>query len=187
MESFLQIQWQKYNKRTEKKIQKDYREKTGLLLNIQKQGFGTTNDCNTARWFFSDSQLASQITKVDENLLNRFATISNVLPCGFEVNYMTFEQFCTETAEYCVRLYPWYYMLPTVHKVLVDGSSVSKFTLLPIGKLSEEASEVRNKDLWNFRLNHTCKFSRTFTNRDLFQRLLSTSDHVICSTYHYKF
>jgi len=75
-------------------------------LDIPKQGFGTTNDGNTARRFFSDPQLASQITKVDENLINRFATISNVLACGFEINYMTFEQFCTETAEYYVRLYP---------------------------------------------------------------------------------
>jgi len=170
-----------------KKIQKDYREKAGLLLDIPKQGFGTTNDGNTARRFFSDPQLASQITKVDENLINRYATISNVLACGFEINYMTFEQFCTETAEYYVRLYPWYYMPPTVHKVLVHGSRKAKFAILPIGQLSEEALEARNKDVRNFWLNHTRKFCRTTTNRDLFQRLLSTSDPVICSTYHYKF
>lgn len=169
-----------------KKIQKDYREKTGLLLDITKQGFGTTNDGNTAKRFFSDPQLAFQITKVDENLINRFATISNVLASGFEINYVTFEQFCTETAEYYVQCYPWYYMPPTVHNILVHGSSVAKFALLPIGQLSEEALEARNKDVRNFRLNYTRKFSRTITNQDLFQRLLSTSDPVICSTY-YKF
>jgi len=65
-------------------------------------------------------------------------------------------------------------MLPTVHKILVHGSSVAKFALLPIGQLSEEALEARNKYLRNFLLNHTRKFSRTITNRDLFQRLLHT-------------
>lgn len=52
--------------------------------------------------------------------------------------------------------------------------------------ISEEALEARNKDVRNFRLNHTRKFSRTITNRNLFQRLSSTSDPVICSTCHYK-
>lgn len=161
-----------------KKIQKDYRERTGLLLDIPKQGFGTTNDGNTARRFFSDPQLASRITNVDKNLINRFATISNVLASGFEINYVTFEQFCTETAEYYVQCYLWYYMPPTIHKILVHGSSVAKFALLPIGQLSEKALEARNKDVRNLRLNHTRKFSRTITNRDFFQRLLFTPDPV---------
>lgn len=46
-------------------------------------------------------------------------------------------------------------MPPTVHKVLVHGSSEAKFDLLPIGQLSEEALEARNKDVRHFRLNHT--------------------------------
>jgi len=159
--------------------------KTGLLLDIPKQGFGTTNDGNMARRFFSDTHLASQMTQVDENLINRFATISSVLASGFEINYITFEQFCTETAKY--QCYPWYYIPPTVHKILVHGSSVAKFALLSIAQLSEEVLEARNKYVKNFRLNHTRKFSRTITNQDLFQRLLCTSDPVICSTYCYKF
>jgi len=98
---------------------------------------------------------------------------------------VTFEQFCTETAEYYVQCYPWYYMPHTVHKILVHGSSVAKFSLLPIGQLSE-VLEARNKDVRHFQLNHTRKFYRTITNRDLYQRLLFTSDPVICSTYYYK-
>lgn len=80
---------------------------TVILLDISKPGFGTTNDGNTAGRFFSDPQLISQITQVDENLINRFDTKSYVLASGFEINYMTIEQLCTKTAEYCVRLYPW--------------------------------------------------------------------------------
>ncbi|KAL4103807.1 hypothetical protein QTP88_019142 [Uroleucon formosanum] len=75
-------------------------------LLARSQGFGTTNDGNTAGRFFSDPQLISQITQVDENLINRFDTKSYVLASGFEINYMTIEQLCTKTAEYCVRLYP---------------------------------------------------------------------------------
>ncbi|KAL4103832.1 hypothetical protein QTP88_019167 [Uroleucon formosanum] len=83
----------------------EVREKFKQFFNLPA-GFGTTNDGNTAGRFFSDPQLISQITQVDENLINRFDTKSYVLASGFEINYMTIEQLCTKTAEYCVRLYP---------------------------------------------------------------------------------
>lgn len=70
-------------------------------------------------------------------------------------------------------------------ETMYDRSSVAKFSLLPIGQLSE-VLEARNKDVRHFQLNHTRKFYRTITNRDLYQRLLFTSDPVICSTYYYK-
>lgn len=40
-------------------------------------------------FLFSNPQLAFQITEVDENLINRFVTISYA--SGFEINYTTFE------------------------------------------------------------------------------------------------
>jgi hypothetical protein len=39
-------------KRRKVKIQNLFREKLGLLIDIPKPGFGTTNDRNTARRFF---------------------------------------------------------------------------------------------------------------------------------------
>jgi len=45
------------------------------------------------------------------------------------------------TAQLYVELYDWYRMPPSVHKVLIHGALVIKYSLLPIGFLSEEAQE----------------------------------------------
>lgn len=50
-----------------------------------------------------------------------------------------------DTAKLYVQLYPWYPMTPTVHKILIHGATVIENALLPIGQLSEEAAEARNK------------------------------------------
>ena len=42
-----------------------------------------------------------------------------------------------------------------------------KHALVPIGELSEEAAEAKNKDIKLFRLQHTRKISGTATNTDL--------------------
>jgi hypothetical protein len=50
-----------------------------------------------------------------------------------------------------VKEYPWFYMPPSVHKVLVHGADIVSGAILPVGQLSEEAQESRNKDLIYFR------------------------------------
>jgi len=46
-----------------------------------------------------------------------------------------------------VSPYTWYYMLASVHKLLIHGSAIVSAALPPIGLLSEEAQEARNKDI----------------------------------------
>lgn len=72
-------------------------------------------------------------------------------------------------------------MPSTVHKILVHGAEVIKSAILPIGQLSEEAMEARNKDLRNYREHHTRKTSRCENNEDLLHALLVSSDPVISS------
>lgn len=69
----------------------------------------------------------------------------------------------------------------TLHKILVHSTEVVKSSLLPIGQLSEEAQEARNKDCRRFREHHTRKRSRIATNTDLLHMLLLTSDPLINS------
>ena len=72
--------------------------------------------------------------------------------------------------------------MPTsVHKLLIHGAEIVKYALLPIGQLSEDAQESRNKDIKNFRLHHSRKCSRESNMRDIFNRLLSTSDPFLSS------
>ena len=61
---------------------------------------------------------------------------------------------------------------------MIDGKTISA-ALLPIGQLSDEAQEARNKDLKKFRESFARKISKEETNKDLMRRLLVTSDPVI--------
>lgn len=66
-------------------------------------------------------------------LIKRFGTILSVMASGYEINTVTFEVYGIETAKLFVELYPWYYMLPSVHKILLHGADVIRHALLPIG------------------------------------------------------
>lgn len=108
---------------------------------------GNSNDGNTARRFFQNSEKAAKITGLDEVLIKRCGAILSVMSSGMQVHVHKFEKYCLETARLLTSKYPWYYMPVTVHKVLIHGSRVIQHFLVPIGQLSEEAQESRNKDL----------------------------------------
>jgi len=61
-------------------------------------------------------------------------------------------------------------MPSSVHKILVHGGKVIKSALLPIGQLTEEAQEARNKDFKRFREYNTRKCNRYATNADLIHK-----------------
>lgn len=86
-----------------------------------------------------------------------------------------------ETAKLFVQDYGWYYMSPSVHKLLIHGEAIISHFSIPIGHLSEEASEARNKEFRQYRKDHTRKINRTATNRDLLNHLLITFDPFISS------
>lgn len=64
----------------------------------------------------------------------------------------------------------------TVHKILMHGKEIIDAATLPIGMLSEEAEEARNKDYRRYRLMFSRKCNRMATNTDVFNRLLVSSD-----------
>lgn len=162
-----------------------------LLVDKPKQGFGSTNDGNTARRFFQNPQKSSEITGVDLNLIHNFAIILRVLSSGYHINVSEFEHLLTQTRELYLQLYSWYYMPSSVHKVLVHGVAVIQFFNFPIGELSEEALEARHKEIKRMRLTRTRKTSRFNTNTDLLNLLILSSDpHLsslrnVTNTQHY--
>lgn len=50
-------------------IQDRFRKELGLNVDMVKQGFGTTNDGNSARRFFSATTKSAEITGLDINLV----------------------------------------------------------------------------------------------------------------------
>lgn len=165
-----------------KEIQRKFKEEMGLLVDIPKSGgSGTTNDGDTARRFFDNPSISSSITGIDENLIYRFSVILKTLNQNFAIDPTAFGNYAMDTAKQYVRLYPWYYMPASVHKILIHGADIISSCLLPIGMMSEEAQEHRNKHLKHYREHHTRKNSRINTNCDLFNRLLLSSDLLITS------
>lgn len=161
-------------------VQTQFRERLGLIVDKPKSGgSGTSNDGNTARRFFSNSEISAEITGIKKDLLDRCWIILQCLNSGYNINKTNFEEFALETARQLVAEYPWYNMPASVHKVLIHGANVIDYGLLSIGELSEEAAEATNKYIKSFRKNHTRKMSRIVTNTDLVNRLLLHSDPFI--------
>lgn len=183
--------WRIFNKTDKEKvknrkeiIQLKFRTQMGLIVDIPKQGSGTTNDGNTARRFFENPGIVSTITNIDENVIRRFGIILKTISCGFSINQEKFNIYCYETAKLYVHFYNWYPMPASVHKLLVHGAAIISTAILPIGLLSEEAQEARNKDCKYIREHNTRKCSRVATNEDLFGSLLISSDPLITSLRH---
>lgn len=109
--------------------------------------------------------------------MKQFAVILQTISSGCAINIEKFRIYCRGTAELFVQLYPWFYMPASVHKLLIHGADICHhFGLIPIGILSEEAGEARNKDFRRVREGHTRKFCRTKTNEDLLHNFLISSD-----------
>lgn len=160
-------------------IKRRFKVETGLLVDVVKEGHGTTNDGNTARRFFKNAAQTSYITGIDEGLIDRCDTILRAMSCGYSVNIAAFRNFAENTARLYVSLYKWYPMPASVHKILMHGSQAIEIALLPIGMLSEEAQEARNKDFRKFRERYSRKTSRRDTMEDVFHSMLLSSDPVL--------
>lgn len=146
-----------------------------------KQGKGTSNTGNTARKFFNNPSLSAEITGVDKHLIERFGVILKTIASGEKINIPKFKNYCLETATLFVKLYDWFYMPVTVHKILIHGGDIADEALLPIGQLSEEAQEANHKMFRSYRENHSRKISRQTNNEDVLKYLLLASDPLISS------
>ena len=162
-------------------IQDQFKKELGLRIDIPKGGAGTTNDGNTARRFFRDVSISAKILRVDEEVMEGCKVVLQTMSCGFDVDVQKFREFCLQIAERYVRLYKWYPMPTSVHIVLIHGYAAIDALALPIGQLSEDAQEARNKDIKKYREKHARKCSREKTMEDVFKRLLVSSDPLISS------
>lgn len=73
----------------------------------------------------------------------------NVFICSYYINlkncFSYVVCYALETVRLFVKLYPWYYMPTSIHKLSIHGSEIIVSALLPIEQLSDEAQESSNK------------------------------------------
>lgn len=165
-------------KKTE--IQKAMKVQLGLHIDEPRQvGSGTSNDGNTARRFFQNYKKVAAIMGLNEKLVEQCGVLLQALSCGLDIDPEKFEACASDIRDLYVKNYSWFYMPASIHKILAHGSSIISHGLLPIGQMSEEAQEARNKHIKQYREHHSRKCSREETMRDVFFRLLLTSDPKI--------
>lgn len=161
-------------------IQTEIRKRLGLIVDAVRQGSGSTNDGNTARKFFANYEIISEITGVNCQLLKNMYIILQVMSCGKAIDVIKFQNLATETAKIYVQNYSWYYMPASLHKVLIHGAKIINSFVIPIGQLSEKAQESRNKDIKRSRESNTRKMSFTNMVEDLIHHLLISADPYLC-------
>lgn len=131
--------------------------------------------------FTFDTQKKVTMLYICHGASTKASVILQVLSSGFAVDVNAFTSYCHETAETFIELYPWQCMPTTIHKILIHGPTIVDYSPLPIGQISEDAQEVRNKDIRHYREHFARKNSREATMQDIFNRLLITSDPLISS------
>ena len=114
-------------------IQESFRRELALLVDVPKQGAGNTDDGNAARKFFSNASITSRITGVNEEFIERMDVILRAIACPYEIDVTAFRRYSLETARLYQSLYPWFYMPPSVHKILIHGADIISASPLPIG------------------------------------------------------
>ena len=167
-------------------IQNDFKQLYGLRIDIPKAGSGTTNDGNTARRFFENVSSTAEILGVDEEIIAKSKVMLQAILSGIGIDTEKFKVYCLNLAKRYVELYPWYPMPTSVHVILIHGYAIIEASPLPIGRLSEDAQEARNKDIRRYRENFSRKYSREKTMQDVFYRLLASSDPIISSLQNYE-
>ncbi|KAK4883251.1 hypothetical protein RN001_006570 [Aquatica leii] len=137
-----------------------FKSELGLIIDKPKPGYGSSNNGNTARRFFENAAVSSEITGIDIEVIKRFRTILRAMSSRYTIDLPRFQAYTLESAHLFVEKYSWYCMPPTIHKVLIHGPIIIETALLPIGQLSEEAQEANNKIVNNVKENKIEIFNR---------------------------
>jgi hypothetical protein len=164
-----------------RQVQKEMFDELGISVDFVRQNGGTSNDGNTARMAFCDKNRAAfaRILNIDESFVYDLFIILIVISSGLPIDSEKFGEFCHAVCEKYLSLYKWYYMPVTLHKILIHGEEIIKNSRLPIGMLSEQAGESRNKLYRRYRERHARKTSRKANLTDVFYRSLDSSDPIL--------
>lgn len=161
-------------------IQGRFKSELNLIVDMPRgNGAGTSNTGNTCRRAFADTEKLSQVLEIDVNLLNQLRVIMEAVSCELPIDAVKFEEHCKKTFASYISLFPGRPMTVTLHRLLLHGSQIIAFHILPVGFLSEEGAESKNKIYKKDRLQHARKISHEENLLDTFHRSMDTSDPVV--------
>lgn len=163
-------------------IQERFKDELNLIVDMPRgKGAGTSNTGNTSRRAFENIEKLSEVLEIDLKLLSQLKIIMDAVSCELPIDPAKFENHAKETFENYVQLYPSRPMTVTLHRLLLHGAQIIAYHILPIGFLSEEGAESKNKVYKRDRQFHARKSSRENNVTDMFNRAMDTSDPVIAN------
>ena len=139
-------------------VKQAFEREMGLIVDRRREGgFGNTNTGNVVRKAFANAEKTAAICGVPTMLVSNLDVIRRTLASGNATNPEKFGELCNETLEHYMECCKWYDIPPSLHRVLVHGEDIIKFTPLPVGLTSEEGSESNTKFARKYHINHTRK------------------------------
>lgn len=161
-------------------MQQRFLAKMGLRVDFPStKGTGNSNNGNVCRTAFSKPDDLADILELDKYLIQRVRIILIALSCQLPLDADRFHDYCMETARHYTRLYEWFPLPPTIHKVFMHSRDIMLANELPVGVLGEDAAESSNKYYRHNRQFHARKDSRENNLKDIFQRALDSSDPLV--------
>lgn len=154
----------------------------GVHFDEPRQG-GTASSTtgSVCRKLLKDPKKLAEVLELDFTLVERLGIILKALNCKEEIDGEKFGKYALDTYKIFIQNYPWFYMPCTMHKVLAHGGEIIKSSPLPVGMMTEEGAEAKNKLFRTFREFLARKMDRRKTNEDVFVRMLFLSDPYLAT------
>lgn len=163
-----------------KAVQANIKAVFAVIVDMPRDGgAGTSNTGSAARRLLSEPEKFAETLELDPQLVIDFRTIVIALNCQIDINPSKFQVVCDRIIETYRKLYPWADISSALHKVLYHGAHLIRVSPLPLGILSEEGAESKNKEYRSDRERHARKCGRTQNLTDVMLRSLEMSDPLI--------
>ena len=160
-------------------MQNQFKDKMNLNVDKVKQGSGTTNTGNVARAFFSNPEMASDITGIDCQLIKNISYMLQAINSKYPIDIPAYREFGQNTARLYVQLYEWYYMPQSLHRLFFHVHQVAEILPVTIGESSEEAIETSHKCIMQAINHHSRQHSYKAINNDVGHYRLLQTDPVL--------
>lgn len=161
-----------------KEINNRLQETFGVRLDEIRDGAPTTTG-GVCRKLLKNPKEFARCLDIDEGLVEGVSKILRTINIKEDIKPHVFGEFAREIYQKFITLYHWFYMPPTLHKILAHGEEIIRSMPLSPGMMSEEGLEAKNKKLKKIQKTRARKISKSANNKDVMTRLFLISHPIV--------
>lgn len=147
------------------------------------QGTGTTNTGNVARRCLQDPNKFARCLEINEDIVEKVAFILLAFKQKTMVDQDILKALGESTCKKIYLVYPWVSISPTLHKLLIHGTTIQSRFKLPLGFYAEDAGESCHKLYRANATHHARQTSRKNRLKDIYNYAIYYSDPAISNIY----